>query len=677
MRGKTIGLAAVLLMSCGKKEAEPSAKPGGSTFAKDVTAALDAGKDPCVDFYQYACGSWLESAKIPADRASWTRSFSTIDDRNEDLVLGILKAAAADPGTNPDTQRIGAYFGSCMDEAAVDAAGAGPIKPLLARIDAVTDTKTFARAVGEMQLYTSPLFGAYADGDFKDPKQVILHVFQGGLGLPDRDYYLKEGADAQALRDAYVAHIGEQLKRAGVAEPEAAAKAVFAFELDLAKTHKPPEELRDPVATYHRIDRVGLQALSPHFDWAEVFAGQGFPDLTAINVTDPDQIKAMDVLLAAQKPETLRAYLKWHVVKATAGQLDKGFAQANFDFFGAKLVGQKEMRSREKRCVDWSTAAYGEIIGKVYVEKAFPGNSKGIAVGMITDIEASFETNLATLDWMDDETRVKAVEKMKKIKNKIGYPDVWRDYSALNPKKDSFFDNWLTATQFEAKRQYKKVGGPTDPGEWYMTPAEVNAYYNPLGNEIAFPAGILQPPFFDASYPPAMNYGAIGMVMGHELTHGFDDGGAQFDGDGRLVQWWNDQAVKKFGERTQCVVDQYNGYTLRDDLKVNGELTQGENIADLGGLKQSYYAFLRREPKAKEPSAVPGLTNEQLFFVAFAQGWCSKITPQMEQLRVTTDPHSPPRFRVNGPASAFPEFAKAFSCKDGAPMAPTQRCTVW
>jgi endothelin-converting enzyme/putative endopeptidase len=296
---------------------------------------------------------------------------------------------------------------------------------------------------------------------------------------------------------------------------------------------------------------------------------------------------------------------------------------------------------------------------------------------MIQGIQDAFEASLPELAWMDEATRKAAIDKKNTLRNKIGYPEVWKDYSGLTVDAGNHAANALAASRFDIKDRLSRVGKPADPNLWHMAPAMVNAYYHPLYNEMAYPAGILQPPFFDRGAPAMMNFGAIGMVMGHELTHGFDDGGAQFDGDGRLVQWWNDQAVKKFGERTQCVVDQYNGYTLRDDLKVNGELTQGENIADLGGLKQSYYAFLRREPKAKEPSAVPGLTNEQLFFVAFAQGWCSKITPQMEQLRVTTDPHSPPRFRVNGPASAFPEFAKAFSCKDGAPMAPTQRCTVW
>lgn len=676
-------LAAAMLMSCGKKEptpvvvAPPPPPPEPPAYAKDVLAAMDPKADACQDFYQYACGGWLATTEIPADRTGWSRSFSTIDDRNKAMVVEALKAAAADAGGDADKARVGAFFTSCMDEAGVDAKGAAPIAPLLARVATVKDTKTFARVLGEMQLYASPMFGLDADADFKDPKTVILHVYQGGLGLPDRDYYLKEGADAQALRDAYVAHMADQLKRAGIADAEALAKKVFAFELALAKTHKPPEELRDPEKTYHRLERAGLQKLTPHLPWGEVFAGAGFPDLTAINVTDPDQVAAADKLLAATKADVLRGYLQWTIVRTAAPQLDKSFAQASFDFFGARLVGQKAMKTRERRCVEWTNGSYREIVGKLYVEKAFPGESKDVAVKMITDIETSFEANLAGLDWMDADTRAKAAEKMKKVKNKIGYPDKWRDYSALAPKPDTFFDNWLAATTFEAKRKLGQVGGPIDPIEWYMSAADVNAYYNPLGNEMAFPAGILQKPFFDAAFPTEMNYGAIGMVMGHELTHGFDDGGAKFDGDGRMVQWWGDGAVKAFEQRTQCVVDQYDKYVLRDDLHVNGELTQGENIADVGGLKQAYAAFQRREADAKGPSTVPGLSHEQLFFVAFAQGWCAKLTPQMEQLRITTDPHSPSKFRVNGPVSQFPEFARVFGCQAGAPMAPADRCTVW
>ncbi len=652
----------------------------GDAAAESVVKTLDPSVDPCVDFYQFACGGWFQSFELPADKVSYTRSFSSIDERNEVLVKGILEDAAKKVDAKDDDKRIGDLYGSCVDTATIDALGAKPLAPTLAEIAAVKDPTTLMVTLGHLQqVGASPLFGFWVEGDFKDPGVNIMHVVQAGLGLPDRDYYLKEGDDAQKTRDAYVATMEKMLGMAGVAEPSATAKKVYAFELALAKIQKAPEDLRDPTTTYHRIELTGLQAKAPALPFGEMFGAMGVPGLTAINVTDPDYIEGMGKIVAATDYDTLKAYLAWQYITAAAPLLSAEWVDANFAFFRKELVGQKSDRDRWKKCVDTSTEAFGEIIGKGYVNLAFKGESKPVAQDLIGRIAKSFEANLPGLSWMDDATRTHAKEKLDLVNNKIGYPDVWRDYSAVTTDKADFFGNVMRSRAFENKRHLDKVGKPVDKAEWWMTPAEVNAYYDPLKNEIVFPAGILQPPFFDATFPAAMNYGAIGMVMGHEFTHGFDDSGAKFDGHGVMTDWWAKDAVDKFGTQTKCVSDLYGTYTITDGLNVNGELTLGENIADLGGIKQAYGAYQswKGEHGGTEDTRITGMTADQLFFVGYAQSWCSKRTPEIDQLYATVDPHSPPRFRVNGPLSQLPAFQTAFKCKAGKPMAPKTRCEVW
>lgn len=652
----------------------------GDAFAESVVKAMDPSIDPCVDFYQFACGGWFQEFELPADKVSYTRSFSSIDERNELLVKGILEDAAKKADAAGDDKLIGDLYGSCNDTAALDALGSKPLAPMLAEIAAVTDATTLMVSAGHLQqVGGSPLLGMWVEGDFKDPTTNILHVVQAGLGLPDRDYYLKEGDEAQKTRDAYVATMEKMLGMAGLAEPAATAKKVYDFELELAKIQKAPEDLRDPVKTYHRIELSGLQAKAPNLPFGELFAAMGAPGLTAINVTDPDYIEGLGKIVAATDLETLKAYLAWQYLTAAAPLLSADWVAADFAFFRAELVGQKSDRDRWKKCVDYSTESFGEVVGKGYVSLAFAGESKPLARDLIVRISKSFESNLPGLAWMDDATRAAASQKLAKVNYKIGYPDVWRDYSSVTTEKGDFFGNMMRAKQFETKRTLDKVGKPVDRNEWWMTPAEVNAYYDPLKNEIAFPAGILQPPFFDQSFPQAVNYGAIGMVMGHEFTHGFDDSGSKFDGDGVMKDWWKESAVESFSGQTKCVSALYDTYTIRDGLTVNGELTLGENIADLGGIKESYGAYQswKGENGGTEDTRIAGLTPDQLFFVGYAQSWCSKRTPEIEQLYATVDSHSPPRFRVNGPLSQFPAFQTAFKCKAGKPMAPKTRCEVW
>ncbi len=675
-------LSALTLLSCGKKGADTEASgQADPALAAAVTSAMDTTVDPCVDFYQYACGGWVKSTEIPADRVYWSRTFSTISKRNEEMLREILESAAKDPGTDATKQKLGAFYGSCMDEATIDARGMAPVAALLAEIDAVKTPAELMALAGKLHAAgMAPFFDMAIYADFTDPNLNIAHMTQGGLGLPDREYYLRTDADGEKLRQAYVGWLGRVLVLSGLAEEQSTdlAAKILVFETELARVSIPREDLSDPEKTYHRIERAGLQGLAPTFPWDGFFQSLGSPGTTTINVEVPHYYTEMPKIIAAAAPETLRAYLRAMVLRDSALALPTAIEKENFAFYGRTLFGQPEMKPRWRRCVDATQSAMGELLGQAYVSQAFAGDSKATAEEMIKGIELAFEGGLGQLGWMDDETRARATEKARAVTNKIGYPDRWRDYSGLNVVSGEWFQNQLAARQFATRYELDKIGKPVDKGEWYMPPQMVNAYYNPLNNEIVFPAGILQPPFFSASAPRAMNYGAIGMVMGHELSHGFDDAGRKFDPQGRMVEWWNPDAVARFEEAAACVSAQYSGYQVQEGVNVNGELTLGENIADMGGIKTTLRAYQAWEASTgkKEPS-VAGLSSEQLLFVSFAQGWCSLIRPEAERVLVATDSHSPPSFRVNGPLANLPEFAEAFQCKTGAPMAPEKRCTVW
>jgi len=692
-RHATIVFGALLLALGGTALSAQNSTPAASNAESEtMTKAGDGGlqallndmdpsADPCQDFYQYACGGWLAHTQRPADRPIWVRSFSTIVEENQKLIRELLEDAAAHPGpAGTERAKIGDFYASCMNEDAVNSAGAAPLKAWLEMINGVDNVDSLFTVAGELQrVGANPLLGMYVDADYKDPRLNVAQMVQGGLGLPDRDYYVSDDAKKKAVLAKYQDHVASMLGLIGESEADAAAhaKQIVQFETALAKMSRERADLRDPDKTYNRLDATGLQKLTPDLPWPVMFAAMGDAQIQAINVQTPEFFTGLQKLIESTDPGVLREYLRWQAVTNAAPYLSKPFVDANFEFFGKTLAGQEQMQPRWKRCVNYTSRAMGEAIGKLYVDRRFAGESKTKALEMIHDIESAFEANLPDLDWMDDATRERAKEKVAALTNKIGYPDKWRDYAALEVRNDDFFANVVAGTEFEVARELRKIGNPVDRTEWFMNPQTVNAYNNPQQNEIVFPAGILQPPFFDKTFPAAMNYGAIGAVVGHELTHGFDDEGRKFDAEGRLREWWEPEVSKKFDERAQCVRDQYSKYEIQPGVHLIGKLTSGENIADIGGLKEAHAAYKAWETRHDPGQVTPKLTNDQLFYVAFGQVWCTLSTPQIDRVRATVDPHSPPKFRVIGAISDNPNFAKTFDCKVGDKMVPKNQCVVW
>lgn len=663
-------------------DATSPAKPSYEAVAAEIRATIDPKADPCQSFYQYACGGWLAKTTLPADESQFGRGFSQLADTNREVLHGVLEELAKKPGNDPDNRKLGAFYASCMDEGAIEKAGAAPLAPLFAEIDKATDVASALTVAAKLQREgIEALLSTAVEGDFKDPDLSIAYMTQGGLGLPDRDYYLKEDADSKALLADYQAHVAKMLGLAGESTADAArhAAAIVAFETSLAKASLPRAEMRDPNKIYHRVDPAALAAMSDGLSWSPFFAGFGQPNLSLISAAPEGFFKGLAETLKKTDLDTLRADFRWLAVHSRADQLSKAFVDEDFAFFDKRLQGQQELQVRWKRCVEATDGALGFALGRAFVERQFAGESKKVAVEMIQDIEHSFEAGLPQLAWMDDTTRARAKEKTAVLVNKIGYPDKWRDYSALVVASDAgYFANSRAAIRFEVDRLLAKIGQKVDRTEWGMTPPTVNAYYNPLRNEMVFPAGVLQPPFFSKDHPAAMNYGGIGMAMGHELTHGFDDQGRQFDGSGRLREWWDPAVVGRFQERTQCVQDLYSGFEVEPGVKVNGKLTLGENIADFGGIKASFHGWHSWSERNGSPGPlIQGFTNDQLFFLGFAQSWCSLRRPEFSKMLATVDPHSPPNFRVDGPLSNFPAFAETFHCAAGTPMNRAQRCEVW
>ncbi|HET8948791.1 MAG TPA: M13 family metallopeptidase, partial [Candidatus Polarisedimenticolia bacterium] len=543
-------LAGVLFSGCvvtrpGSGDAAGAAESGrlsAGEISAGVLGAMDRGVDPCQDFYQYACGGWLRDTKLPPDRPRLGRGFAEVEERNRLVLRDILEDAVRRRGADPDTERLGDFYGACTDETALDRLGVAPLQGFFTEIASINSPSTLMTALGHLHLSgIEALFGSAVDADFKDPNLTIAHWLQGGLGLPDRDHYLKDDEKSRTLRTQYEAHVARMLALAGAAEDEAKrqASAVVAFETRLARASLSRVERRDPEKIYHRIDRAGLQGASAALPWDDYFAAVGFPDVRAINVGMPEFFSALSDAVTSTPMETLQAYLRWQVVDAMADSLPRAFADEHFAFFGRILDGQQEIEPRWKRCVDATDEAMGELLGRAFVERRFAGDSKTTALEMIRGIEKALEDTFPTLAWMDDATRDRAREKLAAVANKIGYPDAWRDYSSLKVRRGEDFGNRLAASRFEFRRQFSRVGGPVDRKEWGISPPTVNAFYSALRNEMVFPAGILQPPFFHRDFPRAMNYGAMGMGMGHELTHGFDDQGRKFDPQGQLREWWD------------------------------------------------------------------------------------------------------------------------------------------
>ncbi len=646
-------------------------------------ANLNTEVNPCQNFYQYANGGWLKNNPIPAAYPSWGIA-NELSERNRDAVHQILEDAAKNTNAvkGSNEQKVGDYYASCMAEDKIEALGAKPLAPEFARIAAVKNQRTLLDEVARLHtMGVNVLFGDGSQQDAKNSAEVIESLGQGGLGLPNRDYYFKDDARSKNIRAEYLKHVANMFVLLGDDATKAAAEAqtVMNIETKLAENSSTPVELRDVSANTHRMTLAQAQALTPHFNWADYFKQIGLTQKTDVDVNQPKFFQGLDQQLTATSFPDLQTYLRWQLVHASASALSSKFVDESFNFSGRILQGAKENLPRWKRCVSATDRAVGEALGEVYVKKAFPPEAKARALTMVKNLEAALKDDIGTLSWMSDATRKQAVLKLDAYINKIGYPDKWRDYSKLGISRDSFIENRMHASMFENARDLAKIGQPVDKMEWGMTPPTVNAYYNPQINEIVFPAGILQPPFFDPLADDAVNYGAMGSVIGHEMTHGFDDQGSQFDASGNLKNWWTDADKKSFDERASCVIKQFDSFEVETGLHENGKLVVGESIADLGGLLIAYAAYQKSLEGKPRPASMDGFTPEQRFFLAYARGWSTQARPEFERLLAGVDPHPLPRFRVNGPLSNLPQFASAFQCKEGDAMVrpAADRCVIW
>jgi putative endopeptidase len=656
-----------------------SAKPGPG-FSLDN---IDKTVDPCVDFYQYACGNWIKNSEIPADQSRWG-SFTELDERNMDIERGILeKAEAGGAGRDAVDQRIGDLYGSCMDEKSVDAKGISSLKPELDRIAAVQDKAALIDEIAHVHLVgPNPLFNFYSASDLHNADQVIAYIDQGGLSLPDRDYYLKDdNPKMKEMRLHLVEYVTQSFVLASQTPEQAAnsAQAVLRIETALARASMDRTSRRDPKNLDHKMSREEAVALGPNFYLSRYFAAVGAPNFTQINVTNPDFFRQVNAVLESESLDSLKTYVSWHVLNAAEPWLSQPFVEANFKF-RQNLTGQKEIQARWKRCVNLTDRELGEALGERYVDATFGPEGKQRMLKMVDALETSLAEDIQDLSWMSAETKKQAKVKLDAIRNKIGYPDVYRDYSSVVIKSGDLLGNISRTNEFESKREIAKIDKPLDRKEWGMTPPTVNAYYSGSFNEIVFPAGILQPPFFDKSLDDAVNFGGIGLVIGHELTHGFDDQGRKFDPQGNLHDWWTEQDGKEFEKRVSCVADEYSNFVAVDDLKLNGRLTLGENTADNGGARIALMALehmIAEDKTGKESQKIDGYTPEQRFFLGFGRVWCEKRRPETARVRVLTDPHSPGKYRVDGVVQNMPEFQKAWGCKAGQPMVAENACHVW
>ncbi len=662
-------------------DAAPVAPPA-MTLAQSgiVPGWLDEQADPCQDFFQHACGGFVATAEIPADRSGWG-AIHVVVQAQEDFLHAVLEKAAQAPGKDPVMQRLGDYYAACMNEDAIEQAGLAPIQGLLHEVEGIKDFKTATTAI--TALHVAGIHALWSLGpaqDFVDATQVIADLDQAGLGLPDRSYYLESAGNMKEVRAAYLAHLARLFTLAGstAADARSAAADVLRFETALARLQQSEVTRRNPRAIYHRVERKGLQKAAATLPWDAYFAAHGLAHVTQITVNDPAYFTGVDKLLHAQAPKTLRRYLTARILEEAAPILTRAMVAEGFEM-DKVLAGVKELAPRWRRCVALTDHDLGELLAQPYVAARFPGDSKKLATELVAEVREAMRVELAALPWMDDATRQAAMRKLATMEALVGYPDRWRAYDFPIARGDHAA-NVHAAQQFEQRRLLAQIGQPVDRHEWGMTPPTVNAYYNPLINHIVLPAGQLQPPFFGLTFHPAVNFGATGGgTIGHEMTHGFDDEGNQFDADGNLRDWWTPATSAKFKEATVCVQQQYGAYEAVPGVKLNGELTSGENIADIGGVKlafQGYQAWRARQA-TPPPAKVGRYTDDQLYFLAYAQSWCSKDTPQRLETMAHTNPHSPPMWRVNGAIADQPGFAAAFACKPGAPMAPANACAVW
>jgi len=647
----------------------------------DVTA-IDKTIDPCVDFYQYACGSWMKNNPIPPDKARWGR-FDELFERNLYILRDILTEAQAPGKHSPTATMVGDFYGSCMDESAIEKKGTAPLIAELERIRSIETKAALIRQVAAMHRDSIPaLFAFYSQPDMHDSTETIANLDQGGMTMPDRDYYLKDDAKSVETRQKYVEHVQKMFELAGDKTDVAAAEAktVLTVETGLAQAAMDRTVRRDPKTRDHKMTVAEIAGLAPNFDFTVYFADNGSPTFTSLNVGNPDFFKQVNEQVKTEPLEDWKVYLRWKTIHEYAPLLTNAFVEEDFNFNGKYMSGRKEMEPRWKRCVKATDENLGMALGKLYVDRTFGAEGKERTLKMVQAIENAMRQDIGQLTWMSDTTKKKAYEKLNAIVNNIGYPDTWRDYSSVVIKSADYAGNTVRASAFEVQREYKKIDRPTDRKDWGMTPPTVNANYRAAMNDINFPAGILQPPFYGKMMDDAVNFGAIGVVIGHELTHGFDDQGRKFDAEGNFRDWWTADDAKEFEQRAGCTANEYSGFvSVKDDkgeVKLNGKLTLGENTADNGGLKLAYMALMSviGDTPVKP---IDGYTPAQRYFLAYGQIWCQNVTDQEARKRVLTDSHSPGRWRVNGAVQNAAGFQKAFGCKAGQPMVAENACRVW
>ncbi len=650
------------------------------TIAFDTTR-MDTSADACNDFFQYANGTWVKNTEIPAAYSRWG-SFNILAENNNIALREILDADAkiTTATAGSDEQFIGDFYASCMDETAVEQAGVSPLKPYLKQINRIKNTEDLQRQIAMMHNMGMPaLFGFGGGADAKNSSINIANASQGGLSLPNRDFYTKGDTKSQETRERFREYVMNMFKLLGDDEETARMEAfsVTRIQTRLANASKSPVELRDPQKRYNKMTLAELNQMSPNFSWANYMATRNAPAVSEVNIGQPEFFAEVNRMMADTQIADWKSYLRFMLLNTAAPRLSKMFVDENFNFYSKYLTGTKEQQPRYRRCIAATDNAVGEALGAEYVKKNFTPEAQKRVGELIDNLFAAYRERLASLDWMTPETRQKALAKLNTYQRKIGFNTNPRGYAGLKLDRKSFFQNAVSVNQFEVARNFKDIGQKVDKTRWGMTPPTVNAYYNPSYNEIVFPAGILQPPFFNANADDAINYGAIGAVIGHEITHGFDDSGSQYDAEGNLKSWWTTEDREKFNARADCVANQFSGYQIQDGLNINGRLTLGENIADLGGLTMAYAAYQKSLEGKPKPANVDGFTPEQRFFLGYAQVWATKSTQEFERQQVLTDPHSNARYRTNGPLSNLPQFAEAFSCKAGNKMVRPDFCKIW
>ncbi len=687
MRSKNLlALAAVVFtatsvsLSAQTPAAAPAARPLTAmpySPSLDLTS-LDKAVDPCTDFYAFSCGGWKKNNPLPVDQAAWS-VYAKLGQDNQQFLWGILEEDAKLKQRTPVQQKVGDFFEACMNTASIDAQGDKPMLPELAKLNAL---KTRAQLIAELtplhHEWGAFFFGSGTDQDATDSSVIIVALGAGGLGLPDRDYYTKDDAKSVKIREQYMAFVAQLLGMTGEPADKARtdAAAILRIETALAKGSLTRVERRDPHKTYNMRSMAELQALTPAIDWPHYFAVQGAPGVARLNVSQPEFFKTLQTELTTEPVDDLRAYLRFHLMRSAAPYLAHPFEQANFDFYSKTLRGIPAMPPRWKTCTRQVDRHLGEALGQEFVARTFTAETKAKTRAMTEQIETAMQQEIEALDWMSPETKKEALRKLHAIRNKIGYPDTWRDYTALTVKPDDYVGDTLRSTRFEDARQWHKLGKPVDLNEWGMTPPTVNAYFNPQMNDINFPAGVLQPPLYDPKLDDAPNYGNTGATIGHELTHAFDDEGRQFDAKGNLKDWWTPADAKGFEDRINCVRDQYAGYVIVDDIHIQSKLTSGEDVADLGGTLLAYIAW-KKQTETMRLATVDGFTPDQRFFIGMAQWACENDRPENLRVNAITNPHSPGFARINGVVSNMPQFQQAFGCKAGQAMVHTPTCRVW